>query len=246
MKTQIIKLIPAVAVAILMSACGRSPKETGRAYMPDMTYSNAYETYSASEIKSADGFDMSARKPVEGTIPRGWIPTDEKVKTNEAYLLSYMAKNHFDVHNPDKWQENYDKAGALIKDPIGYSDESLAEGKRLYEINCKVCHGEKGEGNGQIVELPNGQDGPYTARPPKYADRLPTIKDGNMFYSVSYGKGMMGGYGYQLNVKERWEVIHYIKSLAGIKQETATTDAAAATTTAAAPINVSIENGKKQ
>ncbi len=29
----------------------------------------------------------------------------------------------------------------------------------------------------------------------------------------------MGGYGYQLNVKERWEVIHYIKSLAGITGE---------------------------
>ena len=30
---------------------------------------------------------------------------------------------------------------------------------------------------------------------------------------------MMGGYGYSLNVTERWQVIHYIKSLAGIKGE---------------------------
>ncbi|MFN8298036.1 MAG: cytochrome c [Chitinophagales bacterium] len=215
MRTQFIKLLPVAAVALILTSCGRDPKEPGSIYMPDMTYSNAYETYSASPFKNADGYMQSARRPVEGTIPRGWIPNDEKVKTNASLLMSYMAKNHF-THDPAKWQEEYDRAAATIADPLEFNDANLAEGKRLYEINCQVCHGEKGEGNGQIVELPNGGDGPYTARPPKYGDRLPQIKDGNIFYSVSYGKGMMGGYGYQLDVKERWQVIHYIKKLAGV------------------------------
>jgi len=43
------------------------------------------------------------------------------------------------------------------------------------------------------------------------------LKDGSIFYTVSYGKNMMGPYGFQLDVKERWQVIHYIKSLAGIQ-----------------------------
>jgi mono/diheme cytochrome c family protein len=175
---------------------------------------------------------MSARKPVEGTIPRGYIPNDEKIKTNEAYLLSYMAKNHF-THDPAKYQEEYDRAGATIKNPLELTDENKAEGKRLYEINCKVCHGEKGEGNGQIVELPDGGDGPYTSRPPAYSSRLPQITDGNMFYSISYGRNMMGGYGFQLSVKERWQVIQYIKSLAGLNTSTAPTATNSTTTTAA-------------
>lgn len=217
MKNQLIKIAPLlVAAAIVVSSCSRAGKdETGAIYMPDMTYSNAYETYSASEIKTAEGNDMSARKPVAGTIPYGYIPNDPKVKTNQAYLLGYMAKNHF-TFAADKWQQEYDYAGANIQNPLEPTDANLAEGKRLYEINCKVCHGEKGEGNGQIVELPNGGDGPYTARPPAYAARLKEIKDGNMFYSVSYGKGMMGGYGFQLSVNERWQVIHYIKKMAGV------------------------------
>jgi mono/diheme cytochrome c family protein len=215
MKMKTIRLIPVAAVALIMAACGSDVKKPGTIYMPDMTYSNAYETYATSEVKNPEGHNMSALLPVKGTIPRGWIPNDDKVKTNAEFLMGYMAKNHF-THDMAKWQEEYDKAAISIKNPLEATEANLTEGKRLYEINCKVCHGEKGDGNGQIVELPDGSDGPYTARPPKYSERLKQINDGNIFYSVSYGKGQMGGYGFQMSVNERWQVIQYIKKMAGV------------------------------
>lgn len=216
MKKQIIKLVPVVAVAIMFASCDRAGKDhTGRIYMPDMTYSNAYETYSASEVATPEGVNMSARKPVEGTIPYGFIPDDVKIKTNQALLMSYVAKNHYS-HDPAKQDEEKARAANEIQDPLEASAENLAEGKRLYGINCTPCHGEKGEGNGQLIELPSGGDGPFTSRPQPYKTLLPTLKDGAIFYSVSYGRNMMGGYGFQLSVNERWQVIHYIKSLAGI------------------------------
>ncbi len=227
MKNQLIRLLPVVAVAVMFASCDRAGKNhTGRIYMPDMTYSNAYETYSASELTTPEGNNMSARKPVEGTIPYGYIPDDAAIKTNGGKLMSYMIKNHYSHEIKDQDAERV-RAGAEITDPLEATAANLEEGKRLYNINCSPCHGEKGEGNGQLIELPGGGDGPYTSRPQPYKTLLPPLKDGAIFYSVSYGKNMMGGYGFQLSVNERWQVIHYIKSLAGIAPGTAPVEPAA-------------------
>ena len=218
MRKQIIIVATVSAVIFLLSSCGFDPKKPGRVYMPDMTYSNALETYAPSDIVNEDDDSVSTRKPVKGTIPRGWIPTDERIRTNESFLASYMAKNYF-VHDAAHWDEEYAKAAATIKDPLEFNDENKAAGKKLYSIHCINCHGAAGNGQGNLIVLENGSDGPYPAVPPDYKAKLPTLKDGNIFYSVSYGKGMMGGYGYSLNVTERWQVIHYIKSIAGIEGE---------------------------
>ncbi|MES2621290.1 MAG: c-type cytochrome [Bacteroidota bacterium] len=216
MRKNSIKLIPVLGAIMILASCSRAGKEyPGRIYMPDMTYSNAYETYSTSEITTPEGNNMSARKPVEGTIPYGYIPSDEKIKTNQSLLMSYVMKNHFS-YDVAKQDAERVRAASEIQDPLEHTAASLAEGKRLYDINCTPCHGEKGEGNGQLIELPGGGDGPFTSRPQPYKTLLPTLKDGAIFYSVSYGKNMMGGYGFQLSVNERWQVIQYIKKLGGI------------------------------
>jgi mono/diheme cytochrome c family protein len=224
MGKKIIYTVLTAGALVILASCDRDVKQPGRVYMPDMTYSNAQESYAPSTIPNEDGHLQSARKPVAGTIPRGWIPADEHIRTNSTYLMSYMAKNYF-THDPAVWQAEYDKAAGMLKDPLEFSAENNADGKKLYQIHCINCHGELGNGAGNLVVLPNGGDGPYTAVPPDYKKRLNEIKDGNIFYSVSYGKGMMGGYGYSLNVTERWKVIHYIKSLAGINGEATGTGA---------------------
>jgi mono/diheme cytochrome c family protein len=215
---------------LLLSSCGsRDMRKPGKIFMPDMTYSQAYETYSQGTLDNGRGDTMSAREPVANTIPFGTLPADPALRSSDAYLAAYLSKNYF-THDPAKWQEEYDKAGQLIRNPLASSKEVLEQGKAIYLTNCVVCHGEKGNGDGNLVVLPDGSDGPYTAVPPAYSKRLPEISDGNIFYSVSYGKGQMGGYGFSLSVEERWKVISYIKSLAGLDKP------AAETATPAAPV----------
>ena len=46
---------------------------------------------------------------------------------------------------------------------------------------------------------------------PKYE----AMPEGQMFYSITYGKNLMGPYASQLSRKQRWMVIDYIKSKQG-------------------------------
>lgn len=211
------------SAGLLLTACGGGKKNPGSIYMPDMTYSNAAETYSQGSVKNEDGIVMEARKPVSHTIPRGSLPEG----ADEAVLASYLSREIF-TGTDENWAAESEKAGAILRNPIPPTAENLAEGKRMYTIHCSPCHGEKGNGQGQLVVLPDGGDGPFTAVPPDYKKRLPEINDGKIFYSVSFGKGMMGGFRNSLNVTERWQVIDYIKSLAGM-----TNDGAAKTTAVA-------------
>ena len=75
MKLNFSYLIIVIVVLTLMS-CGKSPEDTGRTFIPDMQYSSAYEPYSEGPQIEGSTFKngASARKPVEGTIPRGHIP----------------------------------------------------------------------------------------------------------------------------------------------------------------------------
>ena len=129
---------------------------------------------------------MVAQVPVEGTIPRGFMP--------------YEIPNTF---------EGYEQAGAEVTMPGEIkTPESLKAGKKLYTIYCVVCHDKKGSGNGPIVASEK-----YPAPPPDYATRLKEITEGHMFHSITYGKGMMGGHAAQLSASERWQIIYYLQKM---------------------------------
>jgi mono/diheme cytochrome c family protein len=90
----------------------------------------------------------------------------------------------------------------------------MQEAERLYLINCGICHGTKLDGNGPLY---NGGNGPYPAAPRdliKDAHVL-SMADGQLMYSITYGKGSMGPYGPQLTTAQRWMIIHYMKAKQG-------------------------------
>ena len=64
MRKQFINLAMVAAVAAVLSSCDIDHKKPGSIYMPDMTYSNALETYSPSMIPNEDGDKVSTRRPV--------------------------------------------------------------------------------------------------------------------------------------------------------------------------------------
>jgi len=99
---------------------------------------------------------------------------------------------------------------AAIKSPLAPGIADLKNAERLYLINCGICHGPKLDGNGPLWK---DGSGPFTAAPKNFMDAaMKAMPEGTMFHSVTFGKGQMGSYASQLNTKQRWEVIAYIRS----------------------------------
>jgi mono/diheme cytochrome c family protein len=182
-----------VVAAVGFIGCDGVQREPGRVYMPDMAYSRAYETYAMTEERKADllkqGIHFS-NVPVAGTIKRGELLP---------FLLTKDAPGD---------STNYVAAKA-VKNPLTSLD--TVEAERLYLVNCGICHGEKLDGNGPLYK---GGDGPFPSKPATLVGdpRYEGMPEGQMYYSVTYGKNKMGSYASQLSTTRRWMVIAYVKS----------------------------------
>lgn len=176
-----------VAAVISITSCreegGMAPE-----YMPDMYRSPAVEPYfDYGELRGKYSDTtytnkMTARQPVEGTIPRGFQP--------------YGYENTL---------EGYEMAGQNLKNPVAYSEDVLKEGEELYGMFCIHCHGKTGQGDGSLVEREK-----FPPVPTKFNGTL-ELAEGKMFHSITYGKGLMGSHSSQLTQEERWKLVHYMR-----------------------------------
>lgn len=190
-----LSIISVIYLAIMAVGCSDVKRNPSRVYMPDMAYSRAYETYTTTSNLDSHGIKYT-RMPVPGTIKRGDvfpfpIPKD-KAGDSTNYVLSKQVKNPLTSLNGN----------------------DMAEAERLYNVNCGICHGSKLDGNGPLY---NGGNGPFAAAPKNLIDDpvVKTMPDGQMFYSITFGKGQMGPYGPQLSTKQRWMIVNYINSKQG-------------------------------
>jgi len=193
MKRSTIVFCGLAAMLLAVAGCSDVKRTPGKVYMPDMANSRAYETYSVNPV-FADG--RTSQGPVAGTVKRG---------------------EEFPVHmEMDKIGDtaNY-YASRSVPNPIdSLTADQLKETERLYLINCGICHGAKLDGNGPLWK---DGDGPYPSKPAALVGdaKYESMPDGQMFYSITFGKNLMGSYASQLSAKQRWQVIRYIKTKQG-------------------------------
>lgn len=192
------KINSAIAITlfvVLMSSCFSNKRQPGWDYMPDMRYSQAYETYSADPYLKDS---MTNQKMPHGTIP-----------------LYYNIIGNFSNYHPyyySNTEAGYDSAGKFVNDTLYTSVADLLEGKRNFGIYCSVCHGATGKADGSIVV--NADIKQHFPPPPSYyADDKLTLPIGKMFHTVHYGKGLMGSYAAQLDQKQVWQILHFIKGM---------------------------------
>ncbi len=129
----------------------------------------------------ADG--RGARMPIPGTVHTG-KPVD-----NEYALTGAMGT---------QWGDGI---------PIPVTRELMQRGQERYNINCAVCHGAHGDGQGITTKY--GLIGVANLLQNNYQK----MADGEIFNTIGNGKGQMMGYGGNLVPEDRWAIVCYIRAL---------------------------------
>lgn len=127
----------------------------------------------------------SSQLPVLGTIARGAPYQDWPVYTGRITGLTNWVANN----------------------PLPVTEQLMARGRQRFEINCLPCHGPQADGNGiakkyGMAVVANLHD-----------KRIVELADGEIFQTITYGKGLMSGYGPNIVPPDRWAVIAYLRAL---------------------------------
>ena len=148
-----------------------------------------------------DMVDQPSEKPQESLAPAepvSSVPT----RGGETVPAPTTERGMFDAKD----------AAVSVSNPVPATPESIERGKYFYEINCLVCHGQTGMGDGPV-----GQ---------KFVDPTPVDlndaytqdqADGQIFFTLTRGRVAMPFYRDALSPKERWDVINYLRNEFGNK-----------------------------
>ena len=172
------KIVAVVGLSFMATSCFDKAKPNYQ-FFPNMYEAVSYETYSEHDVFKGG---VEAQVPAKGSIKRGFVPY-EIPNTPEGYAL----------------------AKATLKSPLDPTTINQDKAKDLYTVYCAICHGEKGDGKGNLVVKEK------FLGVPNYKDR--EITDGSIFHVVTYGLNSMGSHANQLSQEERWQVADYVLKL---------------------------------
>ncbi|HFA50087.1 MAG TPA: cytochrome c [Bacteroidetes bacterium] len=213
-------------------------EQTGSEFIPDMAHSVAYEANVYTNYHLGSFFEEESvksrrelaqpRLPVKGTIPRGYtgaVATDgtfetaaeavsytsSKMKNADEDGVTYPLNGSVPYHYPDT-EDGRNLAIQQVRfNPFPITQDGIARGQELFTIYCAICHGDKGDGSGYLVR-DNG--GKYPAQPANFLlEDFVNSSNGRYYHAIMYGKNAMGSHADKLSYEERWQVIHYIRSL---------------------------------
>jgi mono/diheme cytochrome c family protein len=98
---------------------------------------------------------------------------------------------------------------AKRENPVKADEISIAQGKRLYETQCALCHGADGSGKTDLAATMQ-----LSLRDYRDPNALKDFTDGELFYILKKGKGKMPGQEGRMRERQMWHLVNYIRSLA--------------------------------
>ena len=158
-------------------------------------FANMYDHVAVPALKSwcPEG-RPTCRQPVEGTVP---------ITGPEPIVPPIML-----APTP----ANIRTLGRRFSNPIPTTAESIERGRDRYDINCALCHGDQGAGDGPINAAMSG------IIPSLLTDQARRYTDGYIFAIIVNGRGLMKQYRQRVRGDDRWHVVNYLRVLQGNAQ----------------------------
>ncbi len=137
---------------------------------------------------------MASRAPIDGTVAQE-MPAQ----------IDYWASGRWDATH---WGDGIPVHEARDGQPaLAVDDWNMARGRERYAINCAMCHGATGKGDGITSKYGLNGAGQLPHR------QAPNAPDGNLFNTITNGQGQMMGYGYNITIDDRWRIVMYLRAL---------------------------------
>jgi hypothetical protein len=222
-------LVGIAVFAWLFSVCSPAGKnKTGHEYMPDMAHpvsleANLYSAYEHNHWDKESTFskaDLSVpRTKVAGSIARGatgvYYAGAEELDIvrgkNAVNAIAAPVNGEAPFYFANTTEERLRCEKEMVSNPFPITNAGMEKAKPLYNTYCGICHGEKGDGQGWLVTMP---DSKYPAQPKNLmGDDMIAAGNGRFYFAMMYGLNVMGGYSDKLSFEERWQVLHYVRSL---------------------------------
>ena len=93
--------------------------------------------------------------------------------------------------------------------PVKTTPEGLAHARKVWGYDCAICHGETGDGNGEL-----GHDMKPALKDYRDPAALKDLSDGELFYIIQKGKGQMPSEGDRAKPDDLWNMVALVRSFA--------------------------------
>jgi len=220
MATQNLTLRKASLLALALSLTALSSCDEFRGFpsdkppihlVQDMDFQQKIRAQSEFEF---DGWhdERGARRPVHDSFGNTLVVAQGSLK--DPKLAHKDANGNFVTKNPLPLSHTFTVRGKQMA--------AIDRGQEMFDINCSICHGYTGLGSNDPKQGHGLAGRRWPVAIPSFhinpdgdavANRVPNLKDGELFEKITNGFGTMPAYGARIDVEDRWAIVHYIRAL---------------------------------
>jgi mono/diheme cytochrome c family protein len=196
-------ILAALFIGLMPTRGAKSPDAPFR-LLPDMDEQDKLKPQKPDDF-FADG--QGSRLPVHGTHALGFNPEgaseiggipEHEFGGGTGYYATGGIDGYYANGMPEELKLTGENVGAFLK-----------RGEESYNVNCAICHGKSGDGQGITGQF--GVPGIANLTMDTYGQA--TYPDGRLFEVITNGKGNMGSYKHNVPLRDRWAIIAYVRAM---------------------------------